>query len=131
MELIDFFIKSSKSFCIKLHPRSNLVLERQFISNTTSTIEMICMNADVSSNVFISVLSTVGISPKIMFDQVPIVIYLYKIIGLDKSNLINKEYFEFIENISKKYDRIFIPETFGELREILNYIKEEKQSAKK
>ena len=80
------------------------------------------MNGNVSQNVFISVLSTVGITPKLMFDQEPVIIFLYRLVKLDKVQHISSEYFKFIEsfaNIYVKRNRIFIPESMQELEAIL------------
>ncbi|MEA3521788.1 MAG: polysialyltransferase family glycosyltransferase [Campylobacterota bacterium] len=73
-------------FCIKLHPRTLMkeVDDQKCISNVTTAIEALCLNGDVSKNVFISGLSAASVMPKLMFDQEPVVIFLYKIFELDK-----------------------------------------------
>ncbi len=129
LEIIDFFVKKlGDSFCVKLHPSTLLKVEeyREHVSTVRTTIEMLCMNANMSNNVFISVISTVGITPKLMFDQEPIVIFLYKIIKLDKITHIGSELFEFIEDFESTYtdsDRIFIPESMQELNDVFVKIK--------
>ena len=131
LEIIDFFIeKQEDSFCVKLHPRTLLKDEasRGHVSNVRTTIEMLCMNADVSNNVFIAVLSTVGITPKLMFDQEPVIIFLYKIIKLDKMKYIGRDFFNFIEELENTYtdpSRIYIPESMQELEEILDKLNSE------
>lgn len=131
LEIIDFFIEKKKdSFCVKLHPRTLLKNEvsRGYVSNVQTTIEMLCMNADMSNNVFISILSTVGITPKLMFDQEPVVIFLYKIIKLDKKKYLWRNYFNFIEDLENTYidpTRVYIPESMQELEEILNKLNSE------
>lgn len=132
LEIIDFFIeKLGDSFCVKLHP-STLLKElehRGYTSNFQTAIEMLCMNNNVSNNVFISVLSTVGVAPKLMFDQEPVVIFLYKIISLDKLKYVGSNFFIFIENFTNIYidpDRIFIPESMQELEEILKNLDSKK-----
>lgn len=125
LEIIDFFVeKLGDSFCVKLHPSTFLKDEehRSYSSNVQTSMEMLCMNSDVSDNVFISVLSTAGIAPKLMFGQEPVIIFLYKIIRLDKLKQVGSSFFTFIENFTKTYtdpDRIFIPESMQELEEIL------------
>lgn len=128
LEIIGFFVKKLEgSFCVKLHP-STLLKNEEYGSYTSSietSMEMLCMNNDVSNNVFISVLSTVGVAPKLMFDQKPVVIFLYKIISLDKLKQVGSHFFTFIENFKNTYvdpDRIFIPESMEELEEILKYL---------
>lgn len=125
LEIIDFFMKRLEdSFCVKLHP-STLLNDEEYkghVSTVRISMEMLCLNANVSDNVFISVLSTVGIAPKLMFDQEPVVIFLYKIISLGKLKHIGNDFFMFIEAFKDTYtnpDRIFIPESMQELEEIL------------
>lgn len=125
LEMIDFFVeKFGDSFCVKLHPSTllNNGGYKGHVSTVQTTIETLCMNSNVSNNVLISVISTVGIAPKLMFNQEPIVIFLYKIIKLDKIIHIGSELFEFIEDFEGTYsdsDRIFIPESMQELNDIL------------
>ncbi len=125
LDIIDFFVeKLGDSFCVKLHPGTRLKDEehRGYVSNVQTSIEMLCMNSDVSNNVFISVLSTVGVAPKLMFGQEPVIIFLYKIISLDKLNHSGDSFITFIENFTNTYTdpgRIFIPESMEELEEIL------------
>ena len=123
LEIIDFFIETLKdSFCIKVHPATLLKHDKysKSISNVHSSIEMLCLNTDVSQNVFISIMSTVGISPKLMFNQEPVVIYLYKLLNIDKTKF--GEYFDFLEAFSHSYtkpNQFFIPESIQELKLIL------------
>lgn len=125
LEIIDFFVKKQKNnFCVKLHPSTLLKDEEysSYTSNVQTSMEMLCMNSDVSSNVFISVLSTVGVAPKLMFDQEPVVIFLYKIIRLDTLKQVGSDFFTFIENFTNTYrdpERIYIPDTILELDEVL------------
>ncbi len=73
--------KMGDQFCVKLHPRTLKKDEddQGCISNVRIAIEALCLNGDVSENVFISGLSTASVMPKLMFDQEPVVIFLYKI----------------------------------------------------
>jgi len=125
LEIIDFFTKKlGDSFCVKLHPSTKLKESEQRIhtSDIKTSIEVLCLNRDVSDNVFISVLSTVGVAPKLMFGQEPVVIFLYKIITLDTLKHVGSHIFTFIENFKQTYsnpERIFIPESMQELEEIL------------
>lgn len=126
--LIDYFIRRlGNAFCVKLHPRT-LLDENEYgghVSNIKTPIEMLCLNADVSQNVLISVLSTASITPKLMFGQEPIIIFLYKLVNFDTIKHIDDMYFRFIENFVATYirpDRVFIPKSLDELEEILKVL---------
>lgn len=116
--------KMGDQFCVKLHPRSLMKDDygQKCISNVTTAIEALCLNDDVSENVFISGLSAASIMPKLMFDQEPIVIFLYKIFELDKLTFGGDDYIEFMEEFSKTYikpNRVYMPTTIQELEEII------------
>lgn len=133
-EMVSFLSEKLKDeFRVKLHPRSKLSKDsiENLLLNIQMPTEIISLNRDVSQNVFISIFSTVGISPKLMFDQEPILIFLYKIINVDM--FVGREAFEFIERFAKIYtntNKIFIPETFQELENILRTLEASDNSIK-
>lgn len=124
-KLFDFMTDKVGSLsCIKLHPRTNFqeVQYKGNISKVKAPIEMLCINTNVSQKVFISIISTAGTTPKLMFGQEPVVIFLYKLVGLELFSHLPDEYFEFIENFGKTYknkNRVFLPESLNELEKIL------------
>lgn len=116
--------KMGDLFCVKLHPRTFMkeVGDQKCISNVTTAIEALCLNGDVSENVFVSGLSAASVMPKLMFDQEPVVIFLYKIFELDKLIFSGDDYIEFMEEFSKTHknsNRVFSPRTIYELEDII------------
>ncbi len=93
--LSDFL---GNSFCLKLHPRS--VIDKNkiigLVSETNIPIEVFCLNNDISKNIFISIYSTANLTSKLMFDQSPKVIFLYKIVKLDSMWAFNEYHYSFI-----------------------------------
>ena len=90
-------------------------------------MEYFYVNSDIENNTLISVFSTACLSPFFMFNKEPRVIFLYKIIGLDKKNDYNLNFIKFIEKIQNNYkqkDRFLIPRTLDELDEIFDKIGE-------
>ncbi len=121
IQTINQWVKSP--FCVKLHPSTLLgteELEGIDVDRNTN-IEVLCLTKNVSNNVFISVMSTVCISPELMFGQTPIVIMLYKIIKLDAIKYVGKGYYQFIEDFKDMYSgKFYIPESLQEFKDILD-----------
>lgn len=108
---------------IKAHPRqkeSTLSGRGAVISqNHTLPWEMEILNNNINEKVQITIFSGACVSPKLMFDDEPTVIFLYKLLPTDYSFL-GKKIMEFADEIGKKYrtpEKYFVPETFEELDE--------------
>ncbi len=126
--LSDFL---GNSFCLKLHPAT--VMDKNkiigLVFETNIPIEVFCLNNDISKNIFISIYSTANLTPQLMFDQSPNVIFLYKIVKLDSMCRFGEYHYSFIESFVDKYkgaNIIFIPETIEELESILLQLEENK-----
>lgn len=108
---------------IKAHPRqkqSTLAEKGAAISkNHTLPWEMEILNNDIGNKVQITIFSGACVSPKLMFDDEPAVIFLYKLLPVDYSFL-GKKIMEFADHIGAQYkekDKYFVPETFEELHQ--------------
>lgn len=129
IQILTFLHEQLKdSMVIKIHPRSNLKNSycTMKISNVTTYMELLYANKDSSKNILISGFSTASIMPKLIFDQEPIVIFLYKIFGLDQYTYSSENYIEFIKDFTQTYrnpERIYLPETIEELKIILKEFK--------
>jgi len=109
-----------EEFCLKLHPATLLDVDRlkDLIVKTDKPLEVICLKEDISNHILISIFSTVGISPKLMFDQSPKIIFLYKLINMDGVWSTNGNQYKFMELFIDKYkdsNMVFVPETMEEL----------------
>ena len=108
---------------VKPHPRqkdSTLKhLGAEICKNTTLPWEIICLNNNLSDKVQITIFSQACISPKLIFDQEPTVIFLYKLlpVGYDYLGQGLLEFADSIGNLYKDKTKYFIPESFDELRE--------------
>lgn len=119
----------SESLHVKLHPRSNL--DRYDSVNTKVykdpvPFELIELNSRVEENVLISVFSTACLNPKIIFNEEPVVILLFKLIDFSPLIYINEFSFELAYKVKESYSRpdlFFIPESFEELKQIVDYVK--------
>lgn len=107
---------------IKAHPRqkkSTLVNCGAEIShNHTLPWEIEILNNDITNKIQITIFSGACVSPKLMFDDEPTVIFLYKLLPVDYTFL-GKKVMDFADEIGKKYsdtNKYFIPESFDELK---------------
>lgn len=81
--------------------------------------EVLTLNQNMNEKTLICIFSTSCVNPKIMFNEEPRVIFLYKLIGIDYS-FFGKGMIEFVEGVGHLYkdkDKFFIPETWKEFDE--------------
>lgn len=127
----NFIKKLDKKFIIKLHPRTIEYkgIPQQYISNDKYPIEVLVSNYDISDKVLISSISAAAIMPKLMFDQEPYVIFLYKLFEQDKYTFRGDNYLEFLEKFKLTYrnkEKVFVPNNLEELDNILSFLESEK-----
>ncbi|MCP8617527.1 hypothetical protein [Salirhabdus salicampi] len=112
-----------ENFIVKMHPRSKENIFNGNIFNQFSVPwELITLNNKLPNNVLISVLSTACLTPKLLFDEEPIVILLYKLFKEDLE--FASEQIRLAESVKKTYrqNKFFIPSDVEELKEILSFI---------
>jgi hypothetical protein len=130
LKLVDFIsTKLGPKFQlnIKLHPRTNKnIFENKVnVMQTRVPFEFVVMNNEVKDKILISVFSSACLNPKIMFDEEPYVILLYKIIDLPRLWNLNERNFNLAYKVKESYkakNKFFIPETFEELSEIIDFL---------
>lgn len=113
---------SQEELVVKLHPRTDRHVYNQTLTGDYP-FEIMEINNDISEKVLISGVSTACLSPKLVFDEEPYVILLYKLLRSPIFQESQKGYFEFAEKVQADYrqkDRFFIPETEEELVEIVH-----------
>jgi len=108
---------------IKSHPRqadSELrKLGYDVYDRYTIPWEVSVMNENVNDKTMICIFSTACVNPKVMFDQEPRVIMLYKLIGRDYS-FFGEGMLGFVDKVRKSYrdpSRFFIPESWEEFED--------------
>ena len=106
---------------VKSHPRQkkgNLAgLGFDIFKRYTTPWEVVSLNQNMSDKIIMSIFSTACIYPKIMYDDEPRVIMLYKLIGIDYT-FFGEGMIGFVEGVGNLYrekDRFFVPETWEEL----------------
>lgn len=118
---------SLKDLIIKSHPRSNVDGLENFkvYDHKSMPWELICMNNDIHDKILISYVSTAAISNKIIYNQEPVLIFLYEMEEIKKIYSADQKIIDMVANIRDLYDdssRIFIPENFKELTSIVDQL---------
>lgn len=114
-----------KNVIIKRHPRDTSYENKNlnYYDYPEIPFEHICMETDMSKKIIISYFSTAAVTPKMLFDQEPFVIMLYRLIG---SNRGKKDNFGLLfETVKKAYKDphcFFIPKSIKELEKGLEII---------
>lgn len=115
-----------KNIIIKPHPRQkNSSLQNlgcEICKNYSIPWEVILLNNQMDKKILISVLSSASITPKLLFNEEPTSILLYKLIE-NYQEIYNKDLSNFLEIVKDSYtskNKVYIPESFEELKEILN-----------
>lgn len=107
---------------IKKHPRSSAeeYIGIKEFQNTGIPFEVYCLNSEMNKKIIISYSSTAVATPKVLFDQEPIVIVLCKLIKTIKGekNLF-EDYFQAVQSTYRDPKRFYIPEDVESLNTIL------------
>lgn len=108
---------------IKAHPRqkeSTLGGKGLSVStNHTIPWEVEILNIDIRKKIQITIFSGACVSPKLLFDEEPIVIFLYKLLPVDES-VWGEDMIHFADELGNTYrdrSRYFIPESFEEFED--------------
>ena len=108
---------------IKPHPRqkeSTLYdMGASICKNHTTPWEVEIMNIDADSKYQITIFSSSCVSPKLLFDEEPTVILLFKLLPVDMS-VWDQKLLDFSEKLGNQYrtkERYFVPETFEEFEQ--------------
>lgn len=125
-------MKQLKNFdvAVKLHPRTEAFdkYKNMSIVNSGNTPwEMVCLNSKgLGDKILISVNSTACITPKMIFDEEPVIIFLCRM--EEVKGVIDFESFDlFIERFKKSYknpERIIFPKNKKELLDIIKSYKD-------
>lgn len=116
---------------VKSHPRSTVGLERFKVYDYKSLPwEIICMNNDINDKILISYISTAAISNKIIYNQEPILVFLYEMKELERIYKPDKKITDLVDSIRTLYDdssRIFTPKSFSELKSLITLLTDKVQ----
>lgn len=108
---------------VKSHPRQkeSALRELGFDMYERYTIpwEVLILNQNMNDKTLLSIFSTSCVNPKLMYDEEPRIILLYKLIGMDYL-FFGEGMIKFVEGVANLYkdqDKFFIPETWEEFED--------------
>ena len=109
---------------IKMHPRAmkNIYGESYRTFSTSIPWEVFVMNEKMDDKILVSLSSTACFTPKLIFEEEPRVIFLYKLFQMENSDVI-EGFINRVKGTYKKPQKILIPNDFQELMSILNTLK--------
>lgn len=113
------------NFAVKLHPASlettYNAIKLDYLQNIN--FEIIGLKQTFENKVFFSCLSSAAILPKIIFDEEPYVIMLYRLFDSKVDDELDKVFC----NVQNEYknNKFFIPNNNNELKQVLERIKED------
>lgn len=115
-ELVQSF--GYENVIVKKHPRSSDkdFQNIKYFQSQGLPFELYCMNIDMNEKIIVAHSSTAVATPKILFDQEPIIIVLSKIIEPitgEKNLFVN--YFEAVKKTYRNKDKVIIPNNMDEL----------------
>jgi len=127
-KLISYFCKNNIK--IKIHPRTIIKdnVPKSCIIDNNIFFESLFLKINFKNKVFISGISSATLFSKLIFNQEPYVIFLYKLYDLDKYTFGSDNYLDFLEKFKSLYsdtNKVFIPETLNEFYEIIERLKDE------
>ena len=126
-ELQQVLLKYSSDTIIRKHPRDSVQANTQITIDKSNLLwELICAKELHEKHVLISVCSTAQMTPKLMFNKEPYLIFTYKIF----IKKINNRDLKVIESIVNKIcdlyinkEKVLIPKSISEFQECLQNIK--------
>lgn len=122
----------NEDFCIKMHPRNfddqEFYAQKYNIyqSKLSVPFELIINHSNVKNMILMSVSSTACFTPKILFDEEPIVLFLNKLISRVEGHISNQDNnLKFILALKKSYrdpSRVLIPENFESFKKMIDSV---------
>lgn len=125
----DYF--TNDEIIIKKHPADKhaMKIDIHCYANNGIPFECLCTQLQMQSKVLVGVYSTALVMPKILLDQEPKVIMLYKLFKrmkqTEEARFKQDRFYKACQARYRAKDRFFIPESFEELQKILIQMKDE------
>ena len=112
----------------KTHPRSQQDRSLKVTDREGIPLEAFCYFNDYSDKIFITIKSTAAFTPKLLFNQEPTIIFLYKLLENNILNLQPKmdDLCIAVKSIYNNPEKVCIPSSDKELKQILHSLIEEK-----
>lgn len=109
-------------YCVKAHPRDLKIKNNKYIVENCGNFEVANMHYDMSDKVFISIISTACLTPYMIYNRKPILIFLYKIFlkhHMFKTWIDAAKIIEMVASSNEYKGKIYIPDSLEELKMII------------
>ncbi|UBH09362.1 alpha-2,8-polysialyltransferase family protein [Macrococcus armenti] len=116
-------IKSLEEIVVKKHPRSILDNDIDQL-NFNKAFELLLLSNNLNDKVLIAFTSSAMVTPKMMFNQEPIIVILYKLLDIDVGGNEVEKIISKLKHLYKNKEKIIVPETIEELESIIENFKE-------
>lgn len=124
-KMLEIIINSfGDDLIIKKHPRdlnqkgtTTKVYQYQEIP-----FEVICANSAIEDKVLITAASTAVLMPKIMFDQEPVIIWLYQLLSKKEMTQKRQRFLSSVKKLYREENRFLIPQSLDELESMLQEV---------
>lgn len=117
----------TENLIIKQHPRDKEGRCEKYLyyENMEVPFECLCMNSNMDNKMLVTVSSTAIITPKVLLNQEPYVILLYKLVNEKIGNKQKEDhFFRRCKELYVRQERFVIPNDLDELYDVLNKFKE-------
>ena len=111
-----------EDYCVKPHPRDLKMNESKYVMENCGNFEVANMYYDMSDKVFISIISTACLTPYMIYNRKPVLIYLYKIFlkhYMFKEWIEAAKIIEMVASSDEYTGKIFLPNSLEELKMII------------
>lgn len=117
-----------EKFVVKMHPRTIDVpySDNVPVYKAKCPFEILMSTIDLNNKILVSLVSTASMNPKMMLDAEPTVIFIVKIVGVDKSEEEIDETFKIMRRLKEIYrnpEKVIVPRTIEEFENIVNRLK--------
>lgn len=117
------YISACCDYIVRLHPEDTIVVDKDIVlDNSNQMWELLCKDYVNGNTILIGMFSTAQVTPKILYDIEPVIVFTYKMYGGYLSENEMKEFDEATERIRSLYssDKVFCP---GSIEETISLIK--------
>lgn len=124
-QVLNLIKESSVPFCVRVHPREKSDFYNRFpLHKSTVLWELICAQHISDQNILVGAFSSAQMTPKLLFDKEPYLIFTYK---LFPQNILSQESkaVQLSSLISDSYrakNKIYIPDTLEDLAILIDQL---------
>lgn len=118
-------IVGESKFTIKLHPRTrDYKADSKSIVKTSVPFECLLASEELDDKIIISVMSTAAITPGLLYQRSPYIIFLYKLFPEIPFDSKTQEFVDCLASLPLYSGKVFIPQDINEMVYVLKKLKD-------